>query len=462
MQHIIKKQVIDLSINKKLDAFHIQQLVSNYYHNRIINVLQEAFDNAGSEDETISIDRLELDLGIITIKDIEKGNWDQLVIERITEQLINVKYSQSSEHLAKRRSTTLSISEHWIFYMQHGYLPWNVLQIKEDWNDKALEAFASDSRAIARLRNLVLNNPNAITRIIFQHSEIFLKALIETLTAENQDALPGIIDEAAELILLLKEKRLKQNLWEKVLSLSASGEKNLTSSKITAWLIAQNFEDQEINEDLLKGFLLKNNIDAGVINKIREENKITPVNKINKDAGLKTDSGSGIDGEGIYVTCAGMVLLHPFLPRFFKNLKLVKEDSFVDELSLKKALHLLHYLCTGNTTVEEHELFMAKIMCDYPPEETIEKNIELDVEAIEEAESLLISVIQQWEILKNTSANGLREGFLQRSGKLFTKNNTLYLQVEASSIDVLLDQLPWNIGHIKLPWMRELLKVEWR
>jgi hypothetical protein len=64
--------------------------------------------------------------------------------------------------------------------------------------------------------------------------------------------------------------------------------------------------------------------------------------------------------------------------------------------------------------------------------------------------------------LKNTSAAGLREGFLQRPVKLFTKNGDIYLRVEKSSIDVLLDYLPWNLGIIMLPWMKDILRVEWR
>ena len=75
---------------------------------------------------------------------------------------------------------------------------------------------------------------------------------------------------------------------------------------------------------------------------------------------------------------------------------------------------------------------------------------------------MLEAVIEQWPVLKNTSIAGLREAFLQRNGKLFSKNDKLHLQVEASTLDVLLDQLPWNLSMIKLPWMKGLLRVDWR
>ena len=92
----------------------------------------------------------------------------------------------------------------------------------------------------------------------------------------------------------------------------------------------------------------------------------------------------------------------------------------------------------------------------------MQKNIELSKAALLEADNMLQAAIDQWKFLKNTSPTGLREGFLQRSGKYFTRNDKLYLQIESDSIDVLLDQLPWNIGIIKLPWMKDMLWVEWR
>ena len=66
-----------------------------------------------------------------------------------------------------------------------------------------------------------------------------------------------------------------------------------------------------------------------------------------------------------------------------------------------------------------------------------------------------------YEIIPD-SKNKILKGFLQRSGKLFSKDDKLYLQVEQSAIDILLDHLPWNLSVIKLPWMPDILRVEWR
>ena len=81
----------------------------------------------------------------------------------------------------------------------------------------------------------------------------------------------------------------------------------------------------------------------------------------------------------------------------------------------------------------------------------------------EEAAAMLEAVIRHWEVLKNTSIDGLRSAFLNRPGKVTPREDGGWLlQVEASGVDILLDQLPWTVSMIKLPWMNTMMWVEWR
>ena len=465
MQHIIKKQIIDLSVDKGLDAFHIQQKVNDTYFAKILPLLQEAFDMASTEEEIISIDNLVIDLGIITEKEIEKGNWEEKVFKIITEQLIPVKQGISSAGKAKKKSSSLTISEQWMFYMQHGYLPWNVLQLNKAWYDKVLEAFACDAVAISNLRHLINSYPNLIRRIVFQNSILFLKSLIETLTAENQDTLPKLINELSKIqenktqIFSLEEKKGK--LWEQALKLAASKETKLTPAKIVALLISNNYIDNKQNLKRIQDFALKNKIDFSLVTKNHQEAGQPTEEKSTKNS-IEKESKIDIDEEGLYVSNAGVVLLHPFLNLFFKNLHFLYEEHFVDTKAQLKAVNLLHYLVTGNTKPVEHELVIPKVLCSWPLEEPVNNFTEFTHEELQEADDLLRSAIQQWSILKGTSVAGFRESFLQRKGKLFTKNDNLVLQIERGSIDMLLDHLPWNLSIIKLPWMNNFLKVEWR
>jgi hypothetical protein len=169
-----------------------------------------------------------------------------------------------------------------------------------------------------------------------------------------------------------------------------------------------------------------------------------------------------IDEEGIFVQHAGLVLLHPFLHLFFKKLQLVADGKFIDLPSHQKALHLLHFLACGDKYPEEHMLVVAKVLCNYPVHYPVDREIEISDNEMDEAGNMLLAAIEHWTVLQNTSPDGLRDGFLIRQGKLYRENENLTLHVESASIDMLLDQLPWNLGLINLPWMKEMLRVKWR
>ncbi|MBS3771738.1 MAG: hypothetical protein KGY69_15920, partial [Bacteroidales bacterium] len=63
--------------------------------------------------------------------------------------------------------------------------------------------------------------------------------------------------------------------------------------------------------------------------------------------------------------------------------------------------------------------------------------------------------------LKNTTPQGLREGFLQRPGKLSKVDNGWKLNVEQDTIDILLDNLPWSYQIVSFPWMKQVIFVKW-
>jgi hypothetical protein len=74
---------------------------------------------------------------------------------------------------------------------------------------------------------------------------------------------------------------------------------------------------------------------------------------------------------------------------------------------------------------------------------------------------MLQAVVQHWRALKNSSVGALRETYIQRFGKLTAIDHGWSLQVEPKAVDVLLGRLPWGIGTIRLPWMKNMLFTEW-
>lgn len=162
--------------------------------------------------------------------------------------------------------------------------------------------------------------------------------------------------------------------------------------------------------------------------------------------------------EGIFIENAGAVILAPFLPMLFNTIKWAKNGLL---LKPHKAACLIQYIVTGNTAMGEAELVLPKILSGLAPDELVNTDQKITAQQKKEVQELLVSVVAHWSILKNTSTEGLQQSFLQRQGKLVLTNNQWLLQVEQKSFDMLLQQLPWNINWLKLPWMKNVVITEW-
>ncbi|WP_373553308.1 contractile injection system tape measure protein [Haliscomenobacter sp.] len=168
--------------------------------------------------------------------------------------------------------------------------------------------------------------------------------------------------------------------------------------------------------------------------------------------------------EGIWIQNAGLVLLAPFLATLFRNLNWVTGKNFVDTQMQQQAIALLQFMATGESETSEEDLLLNKILCNWPLEEALLLLEPLPTEARQEAENLLLAVIAQWTALKKTSIENLRHTFLQREGKLIQgPDGGWQLYIERKTLDVLLDRLPpgWGYSMVKLPWMQQILYVEW-
>lgn len=173
---------------------------------------------------------------------------------------------------------------------------------------------------------------------------------------------------------------------------------------------------------------------------------------------LRAVSGITEDESAIYIANSGLILLAPFLPVFFQRMGLLDKDSITD---YPEAVLLLHYLATGRTTAAEYEAVLPKILCGLEPEVPLNLQYAWQDDWTAECTDLLLSVIEYWSILKDTSPDGLREAFLQRNGKLTKSERGWLLQVEQQAYDMLLQQLPWNISMIRLGWMKMMIRTEW-
>ena len=166
--------------------------------------------------------------------------------------------------------------------------------------------------------------------------------------------------------------------------------------------------------------------------------------------------------ESIYINNAGLVLLAPYIPRYFDMLGLLEKNKFKSREEAERGVHLLQYLLNESTNSYEYQLVLNKLLCGVDAGVPIARGIDITTEEKEASMSLLKGVIGNWPILKNTSIEGFRESFLLREAHLQLKNDSWQLQVQSKAYDMLLDSLPWSYSTIKLSWMKRPIQVDWR
>lgn len=157
----------------------------------------------------------------------------------------------------------------------------------------------------------------------------------------------------------------------------------------------------------------------------------------------------------------GLVLIAPFLPAFFDEMKLIENGKFINDAAQHKAIHFLNFMATGKTSSPEYALLLHKLLCGIELTQPVPKTVKLGAAEKKEAMLFLDDVAGQWTTLRSTSGEAFRETFFRRNGILEQRGNLWLLRVERGPMDIMLDTLPWPISIIKAPWMQQLLQVEW-
>jgi hypothetical protein len=198
-KHIINRQVLELTIPERERAQHIQNLASEIVRKKLLRALDKLFTGVSGSDEILRIDKLEIDLGIISENELENELVDRVVKEietKINIQMItgsktaNYNFVKGKNVGIKNEFTTTSKSrsflDQFIYFLQAGHLPWwhsstgtelTGYIFKEALN---IEKSVFNSEVIPLLRK-----PKVRQRLIFQlnHSQLhtFLKKLNEKL-----------------------------------------------------------------------------------------------------------------------------------------------------------------------------------------------------------------------------------------------------------------------------------------
>lgn len=173
---------------------------------------------------------------------------------------------------------------------------------------------------------------------------------------------------------------------------------------------------------------------------------------------------STLGEERLHIEDAGLIILHPFLISFFSTLKMMdpEKKQFASLAMQERAVHLLKCMTGYKGPHYGHLLTLEKMICGLPFTYPVSKDFEIRPEEEQEIENLLSAVCQHWKPLKKSTKESLQQSFILRHGTLEYADSAWIVRVEGSAIDILLEDLPWEISTILFPWLEPMIFVEWQ
>ena len=187
-----------------------------------------------------------------------------------------------------------------------------------------------------------------------------------------------------------------------------------------------------------------------------------------KEQGLQEKIISDIINQPVFdkhilVYNAGLVLYQPFLISFFDRLGLLENRKIFHSIHHQiRAVHLLQELAAPDSKHYEHLLLFNKILCGINILFPIGEKFTPTHTEKAETERLTKSLIANWDTIRNTSISGFRNSFVNRHGLLEQSQSDYILHVETKGMDILLDDIPWNIRLISFPWNNFIIHVDWK
>jgi len=460
MTHFIREQHLHIDLKgTESEGFAMQKHLPEMYYARLLPALEKAFDKCSVPGKLLIIDKLVVNAGTIELERFDQDLADK-IIEALIPQIMGITSVISTEvnetfNKIFYREETENALHAFNYFLKSGFLPWSFKLPADKTLEQVLaEIFIEKSSTdinpgiMAHIAD-TLNTALFAERLVMQFSEAFIMLLLEKINSGTSPLIESLVEEVTSISLPLNDfVEVKSIIFEKAVMQAVSGK---SPSKV------------EISKQVLEQLRVKPGLFLEVSKAFEHtwlELKPLEGKPVTSPTGFTEEINRIETNEGIYIENAGLILLHPFLSVFFDRLGIKKDSEIVHP---DKAMALLHYLATGIDKAPEYELVLPKILCNIPLPMPVSSDIEITGNETEEASALLDSVIKHWEALRNISRDGLRGSFLLRPGKLSCKNDGDWLlQVEPRTFDILLDQLPWGISMVKLPWMEKMIWVEWR
>jgi hypothetical protein len=455
--HIIERQVMHVVVTRgELDGIEMNRRLSALCRGSLPRALESVLDRFAPADGDLIVPMLEIDVGTLDLDAVE---------EQLTAAIVRALGDELGRRMAaegegaRRLDRPGAVIDALVHFLRSGRLPWwfarGEARLQEVVLAMGREEWGSLRSQGAEIAKVLRGSARSRRRFVRQLSETLRRRVVAAFASEAI----GVLDRVIATWRLASARsgrgpEFEAAIWSAAV-IGATGAVAVTEESLVASALRLLPDEVRSQQDVLEG--LRAAWPAAAIDDAVEGDGSLP----RGDAGTSsTDAQDDAElRDGLFVENAGLVLLHPFLPRLFSYLEIADDERV---LQPDRAVALLHFIASGSDVAPEYELVLAKILCGVPVDEPVEYDVALtDVERAE-AIALLEAVIGHWSALRSTTPDGLRGSFLMRPGKVSVDAKDEWrVQVETRTYDILLDALPWGIAMFRLPWMDRVCRVEW-
>jgi hypothetical protein len=471
---IIRKQSIRITAPDEKLAFQCRQYINEHIIPDLSSVYEHIFYQSNDSGQYLTIDKLKVDMGSMRASDLQ-NNFLELLEEKLIMELKNQfehddredKYEQSTDRpsVAAEMSESITYSTEaeqeslaLLQFLQTGRFPWWYAKKHSKAPAQLLEDLGTEERkrfiltmiaSVSRLRGSYAV-ASMVKRLFIHLSppqyEIYFKDVRDLYSEPKvQINMQTILNQKEQVVRLFRMREC--DFYEHaVLCLLLHNDK----ANFLKMFLTHLQEHFSVNSQELEDIPAQSPISFFISLEAQEARSSSIPDKPVEPE------------ESIYISNAGLIILHPFLPALFEAIGFLDDKyQFISIETQTRAAVLLYYLQCGSGAYKEWEMPLNKILCGMGTADLIPDNIRLTNKETKEADLLLEGVVEHWTALRACSIDALQTSFLIREGKIRFKEGFWVLQVERSGIDILLDRLPWGIGTIKFPWIKELISVEW-
>lgn len=219
-QHIIGKQIVELQMGSREDAFAVQQEVSFTLRNQILPRLEDMFDRLVDENILIRLDQLEIDVGRLDPQRISYSLVEQLLpaLERaLIDKIAEIRINQAQPG-DKTMAVSTSVKDVLISFLEKGYFPWYA-RIKDwhAWEKEVVETMQKAPSIAGEVVSLLKRFPHILPRVLGQFSPDFKKLLIQQATHSHSPKNRELIESLKEYLPAIIGKPLPPDFLEKML-----------------------------------------------------------------------------------------------------------------------------------------------------------------------------------------------------------------------------------------------------